>query len=165
MQRKKKKREGYPFAIYLKSEKKVIGGISLDKVDKFQGKAGVGYWLNEKYWNKGYGSEALKAILDFAFKKLKLRRIEINGKMPITHLASDEEYWKKLKEKLQEEVNEFLKENSLGELADILEVVYAIRDLKFKEEDLEITRKKKQEEIGAFKEKIILDEVKDNPKV
>ena len=74
--RKKKSREGYPFAIYLKSEKKVIGGISLDKVDKFQGKAGVGYWLNEEYWNQGYGSEALKAILDFAFKKLKLRRIE-----------------------------------------------------------------------------------------
>ncbi len=73
---KKRKKENYIFGIELKKEKEVIGGISLNKVDKFQGKASVGYWLGKKYWNKGYGSEALKSILDFAFKKLKLRRIE-----------------------------------------------------------------------------------------
>ena len=73
---KKKPREGFPFAILLKSEKKVIGGISLDKIDKFQGKASVGYWLNEKYWRNGYGTEAFDALLKFAFNKLKLRRVE-----------------------------------------------------------------------------------------
>ncbi len=73
---KKRKKEDYTFGIELKEEKIIIGGIGIHKIDKFQGKAKVGYWLGRKNWNKGYGSEALKAILDFAFKKLKLRRIE-----------------------------------------------------------------------------------------
>lgn len=72
----KKKREKYQFAMELKEKKEVIGGIGIDKVDKLQGKASVGYWIAEPYWNKGYGSEALNEILKFAFDKLKLRRIE-----------------------------------------------------------------------------------------
>jgi predicted house-cleaning noncanonical NTP pyrophosphatase (MazG superfamily) len=88
-------------------------------------------------------------------------RIKNKGKVPIVHLASDEEYWEKLKEKLQEEVKEFLEEGNIEELADILEVVYAIRDFKFREKDLEKIRKEKEDERGIFKEKIILDEVRD----
>jgi RimJ/RimL family protein N-acetyltransferase len=76
--RKGEKRDSYRFAIELKSEKKVIGGISLDRIDKFQGTAGGGWWLNEKYHRKGYGTEALAARIRFAFGRLKLRRIE-NG--------------------------------------------------------------------------------------
>jgi len=67
---------GYSFAVELKSEKKVIGGMSLKKVDKFQGIATLGYWLNENYWRMGLGSEALDVVLKFAFNKLKLRRVE-----------------------------------------------------------------------------------------
>jgi len=88
-------------------------------------------------------------------------RIKNKGKVPLIHLASDEEYWEKLKEKLKEEVSEFLEESTIEELADILEVVYAIKDFKFKKEDLEKVRKTKEGERGKFKEKIILDEVKD----
>ncbi len=73
---KNKKRENYSFGIELKKEKKIIGGISLDHVNKFQKKASVGYWLGEDYWKSGYGSEALNEILKFGFNKLKLRRIE-----------------------------------------------------------------------------------------
>jgi RimJ/RimL family protein N-acetyltransferase len=73
---RKKKKSDYTFGIELKSEKKIIGGIGLHHVNKFQGKAEVGYWLGENYWRKGYGSEALKAVLNFGFKKIKLRRIE-----------------------------------------------------------------------------------------
>ena len=51
-----KKRNSYKFAIELKSEKKVIGGTSLDKINKFLGTAGGGIWLNSKYHGKGYGS-------------------------------------------------------------------------------------------------------------
>jgi RimJ/RimL family protein N-acetyltransferase len=75
---KKKKRERYNFGIELKSEKKIIVGIGLGKIDKSQGTAEVGYWLGEKYWKYGYGSEALNEILKFAFNKLKLRRIGAN---------------------------------------------------------------------------------------
>jgi RimJ/RimL family protein N-acetyltransferase len=72
---RKKKKEGYAFAIELKEEKKSIGGISLDHVNKEQGTGTVGYWIAEPYWQNGYGSEALNELLKFAFNKLKLRRI------------------------------------------------------------------------------------------
>lgn len=87
--------------------------------------------------------------------------IKQNGKVPVTHIAADEEYWQKLKEKLSEEVNEFLESDKEEELADILEVINAICDHKgIDKEKLELLRKKKTEERGAFKDKIILDETK-----
>ena len=87
--------------------------------------------------------------------------IKNKGAVPITHIADDEEYWQKLKEKLQEEVDEFLKDGNEEELADILEVIYAICDFKnFDKEKLELLRKKKAKEKGRFRDKIILDEIK-----
>jgi predicted house-cleaning noncanonical NTP pyrophosphatase (MazG superfamily) len=81
--------------------------------------------------------------------------------VPITHIASDDEYWQKLKEKLQEEIDEFMKDSNEEELADILEVIYAICDYKkINKKELELLRKKKAEERGGFKDKIILDEIK-----
>ena len=71
-------RTEYDFAVELKSEKKVIGGITLDKINKFQGIAGGGIWINAKYHGKGYGTEAFGKRIDFAFNELKLRRLE-NG--------------------------------------------------------------------------------------
>ena len=85
--------------------------------------------------------------------------IKKEGAVPITHLASDNEYWQKLKEKLQEEVNEFMKDSNEEELADILEVVYAIGDFKkIDKNKLELLRKKKAEKRGGFRDKVILDE-------
>lgn len=72
---KSKKKDDYSFGIELRQERKVIGGMGIHKVKKDQGTAELGYWLGANYHRKGYGSEALKAVLDFAFKKLKLRRI------------------------------------------------------------------------------------------
>lgn len=74
---KKKEKDSYDWGIELKSEKKIIGGIGLSKIDLDQGTADTGYWLGEKYWRKGIITEAEKVVLDFAFNKLKLRRIQI----------------------------------------------------------------------------------------
>jgi RimJ/RimL family protein N-acetyltransferase len=73
---KEKPRKDYSFAIELKSEKKAIGGIGLSNVDKFQGTAELGYWLGERYHKRGLMSEALFRVLEFAFGKLNLRRVE-----------------------------------------------------------------------------------------
>jgi len=87
--------------------------------------------------------------------------IKNKGSVPISHIASGNEYWQKLKEKLQEEVNEFLEDENNEELADILEVIYAICDFKkIGKDELELLRKKKAKERGGFKNKIILDETK-----
>jgi len=82
---------------------------------------------------------------------------------PITRIASEKEYFQKLKEKLQEEVSEFLKNEKHEELADILEVIHAILDhKKITKEELEIIKNKKAKERGQFKNKIILEETKSN---
>lgn len=88
--------------------------------------------------------------------------IKNKGAVPIMHIASDDEYQQKLKAKLQEEVNEFLEDSNKEELADILEVIYALCDLyKIDKDELEQVRKEKLEKRGGFKDKIILDETKE----
>jgi [ribosomal protein S5]-alanine N-acetyltransferase len=71
-------RRSYEFAIELKSEGKVIGGVSLNKISPPHGTAGGGIWLNSKYQANGYGREAFGEKIRFAFEELKLRRLE-NG--------------------------------------------------------------------------------------
>lgn len=87
--------------------------------------------------------------------------IKSSGRTPISHIANKEEYYSKLKEKIVEEVDEFLDEDNAEELADILEVIYAIRDAKnISKEELETIRKQKNNKRGSFKDKIILDNIK-----
>ncbi len=43
------KRSAYEFAVELKSEKKVIGGVSLTRISSAHGAAGGGIWLNALY--------------------------------------------------------------------------------------------------------------------
>jgi predicted house-cleaning noncanonical NTP pyrophosphatase (MazG superfamily) len=88
--------------------------------------------------------------------------IKSKGAVPITHRASDDEYRQKLKAKLQEEVNEFLESSDEEELADILEVIYALCDLYDIDRDkLERLRKDKAKKRGGFKDRIVLDETKE----
>jgi predicted house-cleaning noncanonical NTP pyrophosphatase (MazG superfamily) len=87
--------------------------------------------------------------------------IKKKDEKPIIHVANKREYWQALKEKLREEVDEFLKRPNREELADILEIIYAICDFKtIDKRELEKLRKKKAKERGKFKRRIILDEVK-----
>jgi len=71
----KEKRENYRFAIELKSESKLVGEIGINHIDYFNRGASMSYWLNEKYWNQGIAPEAMNLAIDFAFNKLKLRRL------------------------------------------------------------------------------------------
>ncbi|OHA89296.1 MAG: hypothetical protein A2653_01220 [Candidatus Zambryskibacteria bacterium RIFCSPHIGHO2_01_FULL_43_25] len=75
-------------------------------------------------------------------------------------IASTEEYRNELIKKLKEEVDEFMKEESMGELADVVEVVESLKILdEFK--DVEKLRIQKKEERGGFDKRIILKGEKD----
>lgn len=70
-------------------------------------------------------------------------------------IAGKEEYKQELFKKLKEEFEEFWEEKNTEELADIIEVVNAIKKLpEFK--DVEKLRLKKLKERGGFRKKIIL---------
>jgi len=49
--------------------------IGLMKIDYNNKNAEIGYWLGKKYWGRKIMKEALKLILNFGFKELKLVRI------------------------------------------------------------------------------------------
>ena len=76
---KQKPRKDYTFAIELKPEKRFIGAIGFHHVDRFQGIAEMGYWLSQDYWRQGIMYEAASRVLEFAFNKLKLRRMDISA--------------------------------------------------------------------------------------
>lgn len=69
------------FAIVLKENNKVIGGTEITNINKKDGTAGGGIWLNESYQKNGYGTEAFTARIKYAFNELGLRRME-NGYFP-----------------------------------------------------------------------------------
>ncbi len=86
--------------------------------------------------------------------------IQETGETPVTHIADDFEYWEKLREKLQEEVSEFLESENPEELADILEVLEAIyTHQKIDPTELMKTKKDKAEKRGGFAKRIILDRI------
>lgn len=87
--------------------------------------------------------------------------IKASGKECEIEIASMEERYKLLENKLQEEVGEFLEDKNLEELADIMEVLFGLADiLGYSEEELLKARNKKKEERGGFKEGLVLKSVK-----
>jgi predicted house-cleaning noncanonical NTP pyrophosphatase (MazG superfamily) len=86
--------------------------------------------------------------------------IQKSGKKPFMHVADDGEYINRLTDKLREECEEFVQSRKPEELADLLEVIYALGEVVgVSREEIEIIRQKKENERGTFKNKIILEKV------
>ena len=82
------------------------------------------------------------------------------GKRCNYKILNDEEYIKELDKKLFEEYHEFIEEHSIEELADLMEVIFAImkaRNISIK--DVEYERKLKNDKKGSFNDKIYLIDV------
>lgn len=86
--------------------------------------------------------------------------IENGGKIPICRTLTDAEYICELEKKLDEEIAEFHESKSGEELADILEVVYALsRVLCGGTGELEYLQRRKLQTNGGFEKKTYLIEV------
>jgi len=53
----------------------IIGGMGLHRINYQNKNAETGYWIGRKYWRQGLMTEAVKLVLKYAFKELKLMRI------------------------------------------------------------------------------------------
>ena len=84
--------------------------------------------------------------------------IESSGKSCVVEVASEEQYFKKLIDKLQEEVEEFVENPCIEELADVLEVVWSIEHAT-DWGSLVLAQLDKRCERGGFKKRLILKEV------
>ncbi len=72
----KKKKTDMVFAIETRNGIH-IGSTGLHGIDKNK-QATFGIMIGDRnYWNKGFGSDAARTILDYAFTELKLHRIEL----------------------------------------------------------------------------------------
>jgi predicted house-cleaning noncanonical NTP pyrophosphatase (MazG superfamily) len=85
--------------------------------------------------------------------------IREDGAEPVIYVADDDEYRHRLRDKLGEEVAEFLaadETSAPGELADVLEVVHALAvDLGFDAAHVEKLRELKARERGSFANRIV----------
>lgn len=65
---------GVTFAITLLENGELIGSIGMElMLVHEQGR--LTYWLGRDYWNQGYGTEAVMALVEYGFNSLKLHRI------------------------------------------------------------------------------------------
>lgn len=66
--------EALNFAITRRTDKQLIGGMGFRR-DLKNENAELGYWIGKPYWNRGYATEAAKAVVAYGFEVLKLNRI------------------------------------------------------------------------------------------
>ena len=85
------------------------------------------------------------------------------NKRAIIKTLNDKEYKKELDKKLQEEMKEYLEDDNIEELSDLVEVIYGILDTKnVSIEEFERVRLNKVKKRGAFKDKLFLEKVLDD---
>ncbi len=126
------------------------------------------YYSKEK--EKEYGVIGIKIILQkysvrYTYNKLVRDKIPENinkkiGKKCKYTILDDTMYLQELNKKVLEEANEFIEENSMEELGDLMEVINAIIKLKgYKMEEVYKIMKSKAEKNGIFNDKIYLEYV------
>ena len=119
---------------------------------------------------KEYGVVGIKISLHstgfrYTYNKLVRDKIPENidsepGRKSKYRILDDKEYLTELNKKVIEEANEFIEENSIEELGDLMEVINAIMKLKgYKMEEVYKIMKVKEEKKGAFYNKIYLEYV------
>lgn len=69
--------KGYLFVILLKGTGQIIGEVMLTEVVRYNLQScWIGYFLDKEHNGKGCMTEAVKLVVEFAFRELKLHRIE-----------------------------------------------------------------------------------------
>jgi RimJ/RimL family protein N-acetyltransferase len=69
-------KDAYHFVICRHDDDAPIGTIGLFSMDSTNGNAGIGISIGERQlWGKGYGTDAMFALLDFGFGELRLERL------------------------------------------------------------------------------------------
>ena len=80
-----------------------------------------------------------------------------SGKKCNTKQLDDESFLAELEKKLSEEVNEYTESKDVEELADLLEVIYRISELRgVNSDELDKIRKEKAKERGKFDSNLFL---------
>ena len=66
----------YRWGIVLKDTDVLIGIIDLLGFDEEKNTCSFAYMIAQDFWGKGYGTEALRAVLEFAFERMDISAVE-----------------------------------------------------------------------------------------
>lgn len=99
----------YNWIIINQYNNNVIGTISLHEVDIFNEKAEIGIIIAPKFQKKGYAKEVLNAVIDFAFNKLRIHRLE--AKIMKDNIPSNN-LFKELNFKFEAIIHSLIKKNN-----------------------------------------------------
>jgi ribosomal-protein-serine acetyltransferase len=69
--------EGLGCAIVV--DRRLAGGIGLNKIDQVNKSTELGYWLAEGFVGRGVMTRSTQALMSFAFEELGLHRVEIRA--------------------------------------------------------------------------------------
>ena len=66
-----------PTSFAIATESEAIGGIGMTLKDDVRRRtAEIGYWLAEPFWGRGIATDAVRAVVDYAFANFDLTRVE-----------------------------------------------------------------------------------------
>lgn len=67
----------FDLAVFEKKSGKMVGTVAAMDVLRGLGQTSyLGYFIHNRFWGKGYGKEATLAMIDIAFRDIKLHRVE-----------------------------------------------------------------------------------------
>jgi [ribosomal protein S5]-alanine N-acetyltransferase len=68
---------GYAFSLFDQNSNELVGGVTLSNVRRGVAQsANLGYWIGQPFAGRGYMSEAVRALIPYAFDVLRLHRLE-----------------------------------------------------------------------------------------
>lgn len=70
-------KSAYDLGIFLTSNDRLVGGISINRINRMDMIGSIGYWVRESMQNQGIASNAIELIKTFGFDSLDLTRLEI----------------------------------------------------------------------------------------
>lgn len=69
-----KQGDSVAFAITRVHDARLVGAVDIH-INKTNRMGEIGYWIGVPYWNRGYATEAVRAVIDYGFNYMGLNRI------------------------------------------------------------------------------------------
>ena len=68
---------GYNFAIERKEDAAYMGGCGVHQINAKNRHVSVGIFLGHQFWGKGYGTDAMRVLVDFCFQEINLHKVKL----------------------------------------------------------------------------------------
>lgn len=67
----------YDLGAFSKDDRKLLGGIAVNQINRIQNFGNIGYWVRQTCQRQGIATRAVQSIAAYGFGHLKLTRLEI----------------------------------------------------------------------------------------